>query len=185
MARQAGHSTMPSVVACPPDRPRLWLITRRSVWYRSRRALPCLAPAWWGWVPCVAARGTDPERNRTAGGAILAPPVRFHGYPSVHPPANQTPDPRTAAVFLCHRCGNCRLADPYTGGRSDVAKFRFQASEHPSFTSNTSSLLGHRAFHNQHHRHEHEHHNCQHPEHIEIGKGGSLLVTQVLECLQG
>jgi hypothetical protein len=65
-----------------------------------------------------------------------------------------------------------------------MAVAHLQASGQPSFDPHMCAFLSHRALHNQDHRQENEHHNGQHPKHIEISKGGCLLLTQVLECLQ-
>ena len=52
-----------------------------------------------------------------------------------------------------------------------------------SLAADARAFLGHRTFHQQHHRHERERKRAQQPKDIEIGQCGCLLLAQILECL--
>src|SRR6516165_3080317 len=54
-----------------------------------------------------------------------------------------------------------------------------------SFTSDARASLSNRALHQQDNWHKRQHDHGKHPEAVEIGKGRRLLLTQIVECLQG
>ena len=59
------------------------------------------------------------------------------------------------------------------------------AARDTSFTTHGSAFLGDGAFHEGHHEHERKRHHGENPEAVEVGKGGSLLLAEVLERLPG
>ena len=52
-----------------------------------------------------------------------------------------------------------------------------------SLAADARAFLGHRTFHQEHHKDEREGHRGQQPKDIEISQSGCLLLTQILERL--